>query len=379
VAHHADIDFDDTESFSVYGLFQKIDNFTATSTLFSKGQAADTAYGYMGYCSNVDQFVARIGTPLAQVDSTIGLGTGSHRYGAGLVRNLVTVTELEGFLDGTGTGSPDTSASGTTANTQPLRFGATGVATPSLYMKGCILGMAVFDEALSDADMATLDTELKASYTSNAYSIAGDVTVGTAVASTMAYTGDNEIVGAVPVTVTVAGDFDYGWEFAGSVTVTPTIAAAMFYGADITGGVVVNIAVASDMDYGGAAEIAGAVTVNIAIAGGMDYTAATYDYTIDGDISVEVAVAADLDFAVELEGDITVNIAVASGLSYGKVLSGAVPVVVTPDSALDYTFIREIDGDVTVNIGVRGRTAGSVVQNVFALQKMHLGYMELEI
>ena len=76
-------------------------------------------------------------------------------------RRDTVAAEFEGFIDGTGTGTPDTDTNADITSAQPFRIGANSQTTPAEYSAIDIYAVALWRSALSDADIATAGDELQ--------------------------------------------------------------------------------------------------------------------------------------------------------------------------------------------------------------------------
>ena len=125
----------------------------------------DTAAAAVGYSLYLDEIAAvgycvfRVGDgTLNDQDESPPLTDGQAFVTAG-VRNT-TDDDLEGFADGIGSETPVTDpTTATLANGFPLRIGASSN-TPDLFFDGEIYAVALWREALTNADVAIAGDEL---------------------------------------------------------------------------------------------------------------------------------------------------------------------------------------------------------------------------
>ena len=252
VADHADLDTEsNSASLTWYAVFRTVTSISALSAVMTKrpGQSSSDP-GWDAAIATNENLYARIsdGSQTGGNFSAYAISPGE--FGGGGRRDAGT--DIGAWVDGTEESSPNADGRGDCSNATALRMGAYGDATG--YLKGAIVAAAVFDSALSDADMATLDTELKASYTSNAYSITGDVTLTLTPASTMAHASHYGVLGDITLSLTpnalMAHASHYG--IVGDVTLDLIPAATMLYttsGYSIIGDVTLSLTPASTMYY----------------------------------------------------------------------------------------------------------------------------------
>ena len=161
VTDHADLDVTAAQDLSVYAIYRKITDLTATAVPFDKGGAAGGAVtGWGVYFSNSDAPTARVDAGSAYIDAGAAVSD-SLEYGVGMVVDQTSGLTIEVFQNGVAGGSPAVITAQDLSNALPLRFGVNADAT-TWYWKGALIGLAVFKEALSDADMMQLHYELRA-------------------------------------------------------------------------------------------------------------------------------------------------------------------------------------------------------------------------
>jgi len=198
----------------------------------------------------------------------------------------------------------------------------------------------VFDNGYMDIEGNQTIPVITAQIASQNYSITGDVTVTSSIASVMVYNDHNQITGDVTVT------FD------------PTASALAYnLNADITGDVTTTFAVAATMAYSSGDEIVGDVTIT------FDPTASALAYN-------------DHNMIV---GDVTIGTTVvATGLVYNRHPSivGSVGLVVDAAAAMIYNDHNAITGDVTLTntiAGVMQYSAAGVGGYAATVGRRHVG------
>jgi hypothetical protein len=198
VADHDDLDFND-ESFSYY-VVARHRTVNTWDTLVSKNNIINSAQGYCLVIDNSERPETYLADGSSRVTDTGSVSANSLEKGTGSVFDA-TANTLEVFRNGVGTSSPATGVSKDARNAAALHIGATSP-TPSFYHYGPIVGVAIFRSALSDADVATLHTELLADQTvagGAAYTQTGDVTVALGVGAGMSYQRNYKTTGDVTV------------------------------------------------------------------------------------------------------------------------------------------------------------------------------------
>ena len=169
VAYHADLDFEDNEDFSVAAAYRKRNDVDARGGLVTNktSVSASNTAGYSIFCNHTDER----GYFLISDGSAADLDADTSVLPAGDVSTIgridYTAQELEVFQSGTGSGTPDTAISTAGPDvSNDVRMGANAhPTTPSEFHEGSFIGAAIFATALSDADIATLHTELLADQT----------------------------------------------------------------------------------------------------------------------------------------------------------------------------------------------------------------------
>jgi len=336
VADHADLDFGAADDFTFAVAFRPIDNPTSTQYLIAKVEDDGSANpGYrIKQNSNETCTVYISESSNAAVDVTGDAGTGGSEVTVVGVRNT-TDDDLEAFLNGTGTGSPGTDGTtATLANALPLRFGATSSATPSLYMTGgYLIAAAIFNTALSDADIAALDTELKADQTgggtihSATASVSGTATVSAT--ATALFAASASVQGAASVNAVPSKDVPGAASISGTATVNAvgSVTGALSGVASISGTATVNAV--GTRDVGGTASISGVATVNAvgSLAGAVSGVA-----SISGTATVAAGASITLASTAAITGTATVSATGRTGtLEFGvATITGSATVNAAP-------------------------------------------------
>lgn len=161
VADHDDMDFTETESFTVAAVVRTYGS-AANETIVAKstGTPTSTSAGYIIAFGPSQEPRFGIGDSTNNAnDIGVAISNGVVTMAAG--RRNVAADVVEAFKNGTGSGSPTTDATtATLANAQDLRLGAQSDSGGPANTE--IMAWALFREALSDADLARLATELGA-------------------------------------------------------------------------------------------------------------------------------------------------------------------------------------------------------------------------
>lgn len=161
VADHADLDFAASDSFTVAVLL-RFYGTAANLAIIAKKTALAAEVGWaldMGTGGVAPEFTIADGTN-ESVDVAPTITAGVVTMVAG--RRNVAADQIEGFRDGTGSGSPTTDATtATLANSEVLRIGRLSGAGAAQF-GGVIIAWALFRRALTDAEMTTLATLLAA-------------------------------------------------------------------------------------------------------------------------------------------------------------------------------------------------------------------------
>lgn len=158
VADHADLDFAADASLSVL-VACRLYGTTGNQALLAKKADLTTAAGYSldRGTANAPRFMVADGS--ADDDDVAGAITQGVTTVVGGVRNVAD-DDIEAFTAGSGSGSPTTdSTTATLANAHTLRIGRLS-STGSNYADMEFLGAAVFDVALTDAEVASIGDEL---------------------------------------------------------------------------------------------------------------------------------------------------------------------------------------------------------------------------
>jgi hypothetical protein len=166
VADHADLDLGSGQSGVLYAVFRKITDFLVTQAVIDKGSVFNTTgWGFeIGSNENPAVKIRNDSGSDYSDNPPGGLITNSLEHGMGGVYDQSGL-ELTGWKNEAESGSPTTITNQNVSNAEPMRLGASSFAGAGAYFQGVFVGMAVFKEVLSDADMATLDKELKANHT----------------------------------------------------------------------------------------------------------------------------------------------------------------------------------------------------------------------
>ncbi|MDK1103811.1 MAG: hypothetical protein QGD93_09385 [Actinomycetota bacterium] len=157
----AGLNFAANESFTVMVAYRK--NLTQVQVLIDKRGNIGTAAAVPGYWmieiggknrNYVDDGVAAPFDPAPDGPAVRELGV------AAMVRNVVD-DDIEGFLDGVSLGTPVTdTTTGTLANAIDFHIGA--IDDPAHFFNGEIMAVVLWREALSDAEISEVNTELAA-------------------------------------------------------------------------------------------------------------------------------------------------------------------------------------------------------------------------
>jgi hypothetical protein len=158
VADHDDLDFDETESFTLLALARLThshEGIIAGKKNWSGGNGA----AYVLYVDGSDRVWGSVGDAGSNSPDQAFTLTEQTDMVVGFVRNVAD-DDVEGFRDGVMSGTPVVDAStGTSANALDFTIGATG-GTPAKFFEGEIMAVVLWDRALTDAEIVQAGAEL---------------------------------------------------------------------------------------------------------------------------------------------------------------------------------------------------------------------------
>jgi len=161
IADHADLDFAGGDDFTVMAAGRFYDNTPAGNGQLINKRRSGSSEGYqlLNHTSVPIRFLIGDG-PTTSIDDSPNPTNGQAFVVAG--RRDTTADEVEAFLDGIGSGSPATdTTTASLANADPLLIGARTFDLDEA-LDGEIYAVALWREALSDADVVIAENELLA-------------------------------------------------------------------------------------------------------------------------------------------------------------------------------------------------------------------------